>query len=87
MTKHFLESYPGYFLSPLRISGSAVDTLFGQYKFMSGSKLDAANYPTCRSKYLAKQAVHHSGKFYRDQDLSIPIAPLEKKKYSSKKSE
>ena len=49
---------------------------------MSGSKLDAANYSTCRSKYLTKQAVHHSGLFYRDQNLSIPdVAPLEKKKY------
>ena len=74
-------NHPGYFLSPLRISGSAVETLFGQYKYMSGSKLDAANYSTCRSKYLTKQAVHHSGLFYRDQNLSIPVAPLEKKKY------
>lgn len=87
LTRHFLKSYPGYFLSPLRISGSAVESLFGQYKYMSGSKLDAANYATCRSKYLANQAVHHSGQFYRDQELSIPIAPLEKKKYSSKKNE
>ena len=68
-------------MSPLRISGSAVETLFGQYKYKSGSKLDAANYSTCRSKYLAKQAVHHSGQFYREQDLTIPVAPLEKKKY------
>ena len=81
LTKNFLENHPGYFLSPLRISGSAVETLFGQYKYMSGSKLDAANYSTCRSKYLTKQAVHHSGLFYRDQNLSIPVAPLEKKKY------
>ena len=75
---------PGYFLSPLRISGSAVESLFGQYKHISGSKLDAANYATCRSKYLAKQAVHHSGQFYRDQELSIPVASLKKKKYNSR---
>ena len=83
-TKYFLKCYPGYFLSPLRISGSAVESLFGQYKHMSGSKLDAANYATCRSKYLAKQAVHHSGQFYRDQELSIPVASLKKKKYNSR---
>ena len=85
LTKHFLKSYPGYFLSPLQISGSAVESLFGQYKYMPGSKLDPANYATCRSKYLAKQAVHHSGQFYQDQELSIPIAPLEKKTYGSSK--
>ncbi len=53
--------------------------------YMSGSKLDASNYASCRSKYLAKQAVHHSGQFYRDQKLSIPIAPLEKKIYGNSK--
>ena len=79
LTKHFMKSYPSYFMSPLRISGSDVESLFGQYKYMSGNKLDAVNYATCRSKYLTKQAVHHSGQFYRDQDLNIPIAPLEKK--------
>ena len=82
-TNYFLELYPGYFVSPLRLSGSAVESLFGQYKYMSGSKLDAANYATCRSKYLAKQAIHHSGQFYRDEQLSIPIATLERKKYGS----
>ena len=29
LTKYFLECYPGYFLSPLRVSGSAVESLFG----------------------------------------------------------
>ena len=84
LTQSFLESNPGYFLSPLRISGSAVETLFGQYKYMSGSKLDAVNYATCRSKYITKQAVHHSGQFYRDENLDIPVAPLQKKKYNTK---
>lgn len=80
-SKHFFKMHPGYFISPLRISGSAVETLFGQYKYMAGSKLDAANYSSCQAKYLTKQAVHHSGKFYRDVELNIPLAALEKKKY------
>jgi hypothetical protein len=87
LAEYFLEKHPRYFLSPLRISGSAVETLFSQYKYMSSSKLDAANYPTCRSKYLAKQAAHYSGKFYRDQDLKIPVAPLERKKYNRQKKQ
>jgi len=28
----FFEAYPTYFISPLRLSGSAVESLFGQYK-------------------------------------------------------
>ena len=75
LTKYFFRCYSGYFLSPLRLSGSPVETLFGQYKYMSGSRLDAANYSTCRYN---KQAVHHSGQFYRDQELSILLAPLNK---------
>ena len=63
-TKYLFERHPGYFVSPLRISGSAVETLFGQYKYMSGNKLDAANYSTCRSKYLTKLGIDHSGHFY-----------------------
>ena len=84
LAKDFFERYPGYFLSPLRISGSAVESLFGQYKYMSGNKLDAVNYATCRSKYLAKQTVHHSGKFYRDEELTVPLVTLERKKYKKR---
>lgn len=34
LTGYFLEKHPGYFMSPLRVSGSAVETLFGQYKYV-----------------------------------------------------
>lgn len=44
---HF-SKYPHHFISPLRISGSAVETLFSQYKHNSGGKLDAVNYPIAR---------------------------------------
>ena len=30
--KYFLEKYPEYFISPLRISGSAMESLFSQYE-------------------------------------------------------
>ena len=39
--KYFLEKYPGYFISPLRISGSSVESLFSQYKHNAGGKLDS----------------------------------------------
>ncbi len=32
-----------------RVSGSAVETLFSQYKYLSGNKLDAVNYTTSRA--------------------------------------
>ena len=69
--KYFLETYPGYFVSPLRISGSAVESLFSQFKHNAGGKLDACNYVTARSAHLVQQcaASHHSGTGCRDETL------------------
>lgn len=84
----FFKEYPSYYVVPIRITGSAVETLFAQYKYLSGNKLDAVNYTTARSKYICKkkvEATHHSGMYYRDIPLNIPSAPLEKKKYDRQK--
>ena len=52
--KYFLQKYPGYLVSPLRLSGSAVESLFSQFKYYAGGKLDAANYITARACTLIK---------------------------------
>lgn len=84
--KDFFQQHPNHFVSPLRVSGSAVETLFGQYKFASGGKLDATNYATARAACMVRNIVtpHHSGKDYRDVTLNNAIIPLEKKKYNKK---
>ena len=46
-----LKTYPTYFVSPLHLSGSAVESLFSQYKFSAGGKLDATNYINLRLMY------------------------------------
>ena len=81
--RYFLEKYPGYFISPLRVLGSAVETLFSQFKYSAGGKLDAANYSYTRAVSLVKQVAktHHSGKDYRDGSLATPNLPLSKKVY------
>ena len=78
----FLEKYPGYFIFPLRVSGSAVETLFSQFKYSAGGKLDDANYSYSRAVSLVKQVAttHHSGKDYRDGNLATPILYLLLKK-------
>ena len=48
----FLSHHPNHFVSPLRVSGSAVETLFSQFKYAAGGKLDAANYFTARTACL-----------------------------------
>ena len=85
----FFKHHPQHFVSPLRVSGSAVETLFGQYKFAAGGKLDASNYATARAACLVRNIVtpHHSGKDYRDMSLNSTATPLEKKKYNHSKKQ
>ena len=85
---YFLNKYPDRFISPLRVSGSAVESLFSQYKRSAGGKLDGANYAISRAAQLIKQTVsaHHSGSGYRDLSLDTfesDIA-LKRKKYAKK---
>lgn len=42
----FLSRHPGYYIVPVRVSGSAVETLFGQMKHAGGGRLSATNYMT-----------------------------------------
>jgi len=70
------------FVSPLRMSGSSIESLFSQFKHNAGGKLDACNYARCA--HLVKQcaAIHHSGAGYCDQTLTCLEIPL--KKYGTK---
>ena len=83
--KYFLQKYPGYFVSPLRISGSAVESLFSQFKHNAGGKLDSCNYVTARCAHLVQQCAsgHRSGAGYRDQTLTYLELPLKKKTYGN----
>ena len=84
LCKDFFSPYPGYYVVPLRVSGSAVETLFAQYKYLSGNKLDSVNYTTARAKYICNKTVtssHHSGKYYRDMPLFILSIQFKKKQY------
>ena len=80
----FLTACPTYFVSPLRISGSAVESIFSQYKHIAGGKLDAVNYTIARGAHLMKQIVseHHSGAGYCDQTISVAELGLRKKLYN-----
>ena len=80
----FLQTYPGYFISPLRISGLAVESIFSQYKHIAGGKLDSVNFSTSRCAHLVQQCVapHHSGKLCRDENASFIELPLVKKQYN-----
>ena len=80
----FLETYPTYFISPLQISGSAIESLFSQYKHAAGGKLDSVNYTKAGGAHLMKQIVsgHHSGTAYHNQTISVSELGLKKKVYN-----
>ena len=84
--EYFLTHYPDRFVSPLWISGSAVETLFNQYKQSASGKLDAADYPIARAVQLIKQTVasHHSSHGYRDLSLDTCTVDLQRKQYGKK---
>ena len=83
--KWFFRTYPTYFISPIRLSGSAVESLFSQYKHSAGGKLDSVNYTTARAACLVRQSVatHCSGKGYRDENLHTTEITLKRKVYAS----
>ena len=76
-------------MSPLCLSGSAVKSIFGQFKYNARGKLDASNYQVARGALLTKQAseCHYSGKGYRDETLSTHEIPMQRKKYRRKNTE
>ena len=80
--EYFLKKYPDYFASPLRISGSAVETLFSQFKYSAGGIVYSYSRAICLVKQVS--ASHHSGKEYRDGQLDIPDLPMTKKNYNRK---
>ena len=79
----FLSRHPGHYIVPVRVSGSAVETLFAQMKHASGGRLSATNYMTSRASVLTQRSVHtchSSGKDYRDAALDLSDMPLRRKK-------
>ena len=71
----FFEKYDGkFFIIPKRLNGSAIETLFSQFKHLTGGKLSSTNYATARAAYLMKVDIHgrHSGETdYRNVDLYL----------------
>ena len=59
-----------------------METLFGQYKFASGGKLDSSNYTPARAACMVRNIVthHHSGKGYKYDAMTSMAVPLEEKK-------
>ena len=62
LVKSFLVQHPDNYIVPLKVNGSAVETLFSQFKFETNSKLNSVNYANARSRVLLKKDISGSAK-------------------------
>lgn len=58
LCQDFLEDHPGYFISPLRINGSAIESVFSSLKYLAGGNLSSTNYTTCLSSLVTQNDIH-----------------------------
>ena len=79
--KYFLEKYPGYYIWPLRLNGSALETIFSQLKFNMNGQLSSVNYPAALTTLKLKRRIHgRRGKFvYRRTPLYVREIQLKRK--------
>ena len=70
-----------YYITPMKWNGSAVETIFSQFKAITGGKLDSTNYATARKMFLARRdALGHRPSAavagYRNVPLYVSQTPL-----------
>ena len=62
-------------MAPLRLNGSAVETLFRQLKFISHGDLNATRYPQALASLLTRGSIHGrptaGSSSYRDATLYV----------------
>ena len=75
--KDFIDRDPGYSVYPLRLSGSAVETIFSRLKFITGGHLSAVNYASARANLLTQHEVH--GRRTKEQYRNAPLYVREHK--------
>lgn len=81
LTSDFLSRNPGHHINPRRINGSAVETIFGQLKYITGGQLTSTTYETAKASLLTKHTVHgtHAKEEYRNTKLFIRQTELRRK--------
>ena len=70
----FNTAYPDYFVSPLRINGSAIESVFSVLKFTAGGNLSATNYGSFRGRVITGREVitnSNSERGYRDDVILV----------------
>ncbi len=87
LCESFLTSNPGYFITPVRVNGSAIESYFSQMKYAARGQLSAANYQSAQAAIETSRAVSTKRPReadYRDAGLNIHPVQLAKKAKKSK---
>lgn len=69
--REFFHDHPGYFVTPLRLNGSAIETIFSQLKYASRGSLTAVTYESARAQLITRHSVH--GQRTRDEYHDAPL--------------
>ena len=57
LCEDFLHAHPGYFISPLRVNGSAVESVFSCLKYITGGNLASTNYYSALTMFKSQTDV------------------------------
>ena len=52
LCEEFLTSHPGYFIAPIRINGSTIESVFSCLKYISGGNLASTTYSSSLASYI-----------------------------------
>ena len=79
----FFYRHPGeeYYIVPVRLNGSALETLFPQLKYSTGGNLSSTKYASAISSLLVKRHVRGHNvkdKEYRNITYNLSSQPLKK---------
>ena len=50
-----LKSHPDCFIAPIRVNGSAIESIFSSLKYISGGNLSSTNYATSLSSLVTQK--------------------------------
>ena len=71
----FTSRHPGFYVSPLRLYGSAIETLFSRLKFISHGNLTSTRYPQVLASLLTQGSICNApvagSSDYRDMILYV----------------
>lgn len=81
--------YPGYKIVPVRLNGSAIETLFSQLKHVTSGQLSGVNYATARAAVMTHGSVSEKKRqtdSYRNTQLHIRKHPITRTNYKRKRT-